>query len=193
MCKMYRDVSQATQNYYDNLLIKHGTRDVTETKILGTQQTLNDKMDNTQEVADDDHVNEVTGVSCHDDTNACVLHLADGTVVEDDCMKESTANVVNDDGGNVIANLFHDLDPIPAEETSVLELGGNTVVIDATEGNEVDVTNDDLSDGDGVVAVDDNSDKRSEGQAVVTAMGCNEDLNTPIITIHRSPSPNELL
>ena len=103
---MYRDVSQVTQHYYDSILIKDGTRDVIETKILGTQQTLNNEMDNTPEISDDDHGNKVTGVSCHDDTNACVLHLADRIVVHDDCMKESTANVVNDDGGNVIENIF---------------------------------------------------------------------------------------
>ena len=108
-------------------------------------------------------------------------------------MKESIAHVVNDDGRDVISNLFHDLDASPAEETASLEFDGNKVVLDTGEDNEVDVTEDDLSDGDGIVAVDNNSDTRSVGQAVGTAMGCDEDLNTLVITIHRSPFTNELL
>ena len=55
ICKIYRDVSQATQHYHNNLLINNGTNELIETKFLGTQQILDNEMDNTQGVADNDH------------------------------------------------------------------------------------------------------------------------------------------
>ena len=62
MCKMYMEVSQATKNYYDDILINNGMKDLIETKILGTQQTLDNEIENTHVEADDDHDNDITDV-----------------------------------------------------------------------------------------------------------------------------------
>ena len=40
ICKMYRDVTHDTKNYYDDLLIKNGTTHSIETELLGQQDSM---------------------------------------------------------------------------------------------------------------------------------------------------------
>ena len=108
-------------------------------------------------------------------------------------MKKAISDVTCDNGKDVNGDLVDDVEARLADGTAVFELDDYEDILDVGDNDGGKGTEDDLSDEDGLAGVDENVDKAGGGLDVGTYQGIKDVINTPVITMQRSSSPNELL